>query len=262
MGKWALISGASSGIGREFARVVVADGYNVIITARREDRLRALEKELSSKGCKVHVITCDLATPHAAEKIYQEIKNHGYVVELLINNAGFGDCNLFQNAEYDKLLRMVQVNISSLLALTYMCIPNMRTLPYAGILNIGSVAGFQPGPYMAIYYATKAFVLSFTEALAQELRNSSIHVSVLCPGPTQSEFGITAGAQSSLIFQEKMLADAYAVALYGYKALKKRKPVAIYGIFFKLLIFFQRILPRRMVVALTARIQKKRSTHR
>ena len=181
----ALITGASAGIGKELARLLAVD-HDLILTARREDELNSLAQELSRTRC--HVVPLDLASPTGPKALFDAVAAKGLAVDVLINNAGFGDLGPFANAELGKMLRMIQLNVTALTELTGLFLPGMIARQRGQILNVGSVAGFQPGPFMAVYYATKAYVNSFSEALSNELIGTGISVTCLCPGPTRTEF--------------------------------------------------------------------------
>ena len=184
-----LITGASAGIGEVFAKQLAQEGNNLILTARRKDKLDAIAKELSTTyKVKVETLSADLSTADGAAVIDQHVSQAGWKVNGLINNAGFGDRGTFMDLPLDRQLQMIQLNVSSLVELTYRLLPNIKQNSNAFIINVASTAAFQAGPKMAIYYATKAFVLSFSEALYEELKNDNVNVSALCPGATASEF--------------------------------------------------------------------------
>ncbi len=184
----ALITGASTGIGLDFARLM-APRFDLIITARNQSRLDQIAQELQSQhGCTVHAIAADLATREAPEQLAAEINRRGISVDVLINNAGFGAYGFFHEIAPQTHLEMIQVNISALTHLTAILVPGMIARKRGRIMNVASTAGFQPGPLMAVYYATKAYVISFSEALANELKSSGVTVTCLCPGATATEF--------------------------------------------------------------------------
>lgn len=252
----ALITGASAGIGRELARVLARD-HDLILTARREAELRALATELAPAAC--HVFPADLAYPAAPRGLFDAVCAAGLTVDVLINNAGFGDLGPFADADLAKMLRMIQLNITALTELTGLFLPRMREQRRGHILNVGSVAGFQPGPFMAVYYATKAYVNSFSEALSEELAGTGITVTCLAPGRTQSEFGALAGITPAP--QASGTADARSVAEAGVHAMKRGKRMIVTGFRNRALIFAERFLPRGMVIRAVARMQKKRKTN-
>ncbi|MEO1256612.1 MAG: SDR family oxidoreductase, partial [Bacteroidota bacterium] len=184
-----LITGASSGIGYDMAKVLAKKGYNLAITARRKDRLERLQAELQAKhNVNIHVFTADLSKTENAKKLYKEVRSKGLVISKLVNNAGFGGYGAFSQTNLETELDMIQLNISSLVCLTKLALEDMKEANKGSILNVGSLLSFFPFPYYAVYAATKAFVLSFSEALRSELSETKISVSVLCPGPTETEF--------------------------------------------------------------------------
>jgi short-subunit dehydrogenase len=258
-GKCALLTGASAGIGQELARLLASDGHRVFLVARRRDRLEALAKDLTATyGVEVAVLAEDLADPAAPARIVDQVRAAGAEIDFLVNNAGFGSLGSFAEAERDGELRMVDVNVRALLELTHRCLPSMLARRQGRILNIASVAGFVPGPFMATYYASKAFVLSFTEALATELRGTGVTATAVCPGPTTTEFAQVAKSERTNLFQ-RGVADAASVARHGYRAMLAGKVVAIPGWKNKLSAFLPRIAPRPLVRVAVAWMNSKRT---
>lgn len=248
----ALITGASSGIGLALARVFAGDGVDVILSARSEDRLRELANEVrETYRVKARVIPADLSRPGQAQKIYDRVVATGWQVDCLVNNAGFGVYGDFAETDWMAEAAMVQVNIVALTQLTKLFLPEMIARGRGKILNVASTAAFQPGPMMAVYFATKAYVLSFSEAIAHELRGTGVHVTALCPGATETGFQRAAGATGSRVFDSRKLPTGADVAVYGYKVLQRQKRVAVHGAINKMLAFGTRLLPRRAVVAIT-----------
>jgi short-subunit dehydrogenase len=239
-----LITGASSGIGLELAKCFAADGCELILTARNTEALETLAKELrQAHKIQVRVLTADLSLPEAPKRIFAELSAQKINVDVLVNNAGFGAHGAFAGLSLPRQLEMLQVNITALTELTGLFLLGMIERRRGGILNVASVAGFVPGPNMAVYYATKAFVLSFTEALAEELAGSGLLVSALCPGPTTTNFGnVARGQKVRPVKTPKM--SAVAVAEYGHRAFRKGKVVAVPGIANFLMIVLIRIFPR------------------
>ena len=245
----ALITGASSGIGLALARVFAADGIDVILSARSEDKLHALAKEVREKyRVKARVIAADLSLPGEAQKIYDRVVEQ---VDYLVNNAGFGVYGGFAETDWMAEAAMLQVNIVALTQLTKLFLPGMIARGRGKILNVASTAAFQPGPMMAVYFATKAYVLSFSEAIARELKGTGVSITALCPGATETGFQRAAGATGSRVFDSRTLPTGVDVAAYSYKALQRQKRVAIHGAINKMLAFGVRLLPRRTVVAIT-----------
>lgn len=256
--QYALISGASGGIGLELAKIIAADGYNLILVARRENMLKEIATDIMNKHkVRVEIVAVDLAQISEVEKLIQTIKSNAWKVEILVNNAGIGDALRFDIADAQKINQMIQLNIMGLTMLSRAVLPEMVSDRKGKILNVASVAAFMPGPYMAVYYATKAYVLSFTEALAAELKPFGIKVSTLCPGPVYTGFEASAAEGGLKLFQKFKPLVSYPdkVAAYGYKSLKKGRVVAIYGIAFKLNVFILRFTPRFLVRKMIAFIQ-------
>lgn len=244
----ALITGASSGIGLELARILATDHHDVVLVARNLDKLNELKQELEGKhGIKAMVIPADLSIPRISDEIYYDLANKGIQVDILINNAGFGDYGAFANAEWKKQANMLQVNIVALTHLTKLFLRGMVERGHGRIMNVASTAAFQPGPLMAVYYATKAYVLHFSEAIANELQGTGVTVTALCPGPTRTEFQSTATMGDSRLFKIFNVPSAESVARFGYQAMMKGKTVAIYGVFNYLLSLSVRFTPRSLV---------------
>jgi short-subunit dehydrogenase len=247
-----LITGASSGIGLELARCFACeqfanDGARIILTARNTAALESLAAELRRDWkLEVMVLTADLSLPETPKRIFAELSAQKIAVDVLVNNAGFGALGTFAELSLPRQLEMLQVNITALTELTGLFLPGMIQRKRGGILNVGSVAGFQPGPGMAVYYATKAFVLSFTEALAEELAGSGLKISVLCPGPTESNFSQVARANKARLFKARKMSAA-AVARAGHRAFRSGKVISVPGGSNKLLVFSGRLAPRSVV---------------
>ena len=248
--KTALITGASSGIGVDFARLLSREGYDLFLVARSETKLHALATELGN----AKVIVADLASPDAPQRIFDASGG----VDVLINNAGFGILGPFAETNLRKQLEIIQVNIAALTALTHLFLQPMRARNSGQILNVASTAAFLPGPLMAVYYATKAYVLSFSEALADELRGTRVTVTVLCPGPTKTGFAEVAGMEKSRLFNLMSVMSSEAVARYGLRAMQRGKRVAIPGIANKLGAQSVRVSPRRLVTTFVRKLQESR----
>src|SRR5271170_3773316 len=251
-----LITGASSGIGLELAKCFAADGCHLILVARNTAALELLAAELRRNWkVEVMILTADLSLPETPKRIFAELSAQKITVDVLVNNAGFGANGMFVEISLPRQLEMLQVNITALMELTGLFLPGMIQRKRGGILNVGSVAGFLPGPGMAVYYATKAFVLSFTEALAEELVGTGLTVSVLCPGPTESNFGnVARGKKVRQIKTGKMTSEA--VAVYGHRAFRKGKVTAVPGLQNKAFVFLNRILPRPLPRKLVKRYNR------
>lgn len=253
----AVVTGASAGLGRELARLFAADGHALVLVARREDRLRALADELGeAHGVDAHVLALDLADPSAAPTLARWLADAGLEVEFLVNNAGFGSTGAFAELDVAGELGQIDVNVRALVHLTRLLLPGMRERGRGRILNLGSTAGFQPGPYMATYYASKAFVNSFSEALAHELAGTGVSVTVSCPGPTATEFGDIAGNAKNALFTQGTVASAEDVARHAYQAMSKGKRVAIPGLLNKVSARGATLLPRALIVRIAGRLNR------
>jgi short-subunit dehydrogenase len=254
-GKTAMVTGASAGLGVHFARLFAREGHDVVLVARRRDKLDEVAAELRTRsGTHAAVIAADLADPQAPRYIRDEIVRAGVEVDFLVNNAGFGTSGEFVKLDIERELEMVDVNIKAIMHLTRLFLPAMVTRGSGRILNIASGAGFVPGPYMATYYASKAFVVRFTEALAYELRGTGVTATASCPPATATEFAAIAGAESSALF--KGMADPAEVASHSYRARTAGKTIAIPGMKNKLSIQSLRLSPRSMTRAVAARLNR------
>jgi uncharacterized protein len=242
-----LITGASSGIGLELAKCFAADGCRLVLLARNTGALEALAAELRrAHQIEVLVMTADLSLPETPARVFQELQGRGVLVDILVNNAGFGASGTFDGLPLPRQLDMVQVNITALTALTGLFLPGLIERRRGGVLNVGSVAGFLPGPGMAVYFATKAYVLSFSEALAEELAGRGVTVTVLCPGPTESNFGnVARGPKARQLKTSKMTAKN--VADQGHSAFRHGKLVAISGWRNRFIVFLIWIMPGGLV---------------
>jgi short-subunit dehydrogenase len=244
-----LITGASAGLGAEFARLCAARGETLVLVARRRERLEALAAELGN----AHAVAADLEAPGAAARLLGEVERLGLHVDTLINNAGFGLAGRFAALPAERPAAMIDLNVRLLTELCRLCAPDMMARGRGGILNVASTAAFQAGPNMAVYYATKAFVLSLTEALHQEMKSSGVRVSALCPGPTVTEFFDVAGAGNSRL--ARMGADATSVVRAGLKGLDRNRAVVIPGVANRIGAQANRILPRAAMRRIIAAIK-------
>jgi short-subunit dehydrogenase len=258
LGYTTLITGASAGIGRELARLAAQDKRALVLVARRRDRLEELAAELrAAHGVDVTVLPADLAQPTTPKAIFDQVQGAGLAIECLMNNAGFGARGPFVESERARQLEMVDVNIRAVVDLTHLFLPGMVARQQGQILNIASVAGFVPGPYMATYYASKAFVLSFTEALAIELRGTKVTATASCPGPTLTEFGDVAGSSGTKLFRRTATADK--VAKHAYRAMLAGEVVAIHGFINELLTQSLRFGPRALVRSIAGSLNLPRN---
>ena len=242
-----LVTGASSGIGRELARCFAEGGSDVVLVARREDRLRELAQELTSRyGVQAHVLPKDLNLSAAGREIEDELRGAGIRVDVLVNNAGFGDRGAFAALGIERQMKMVQVNVGVVTELARRFLPGMIERRRGGVLNVASTAAFQPGPQMSVYYATKAYVLHFSEGIAEELAGTGVSVTCLCPGPTVTEFGADSRMDGSLLFRMGAM-PAVRVARAGYDGFRAGKVVVVPGLRNKLVAFSVRTGPRFLV---------------
>jgi short-subunit dehydrogenase len=255
-GKMALVTGASAGLGAEFARLFAADGHDVALVARRRDKLEALAGQIEKMhGVRAVVLPEDLTDTAAPERIARELGRRDQPVEFLVNNAGFGTTGAFAQQDLVRELAMVQVNVAALVHLTRLMLPPMVMRKSGRILNIGSTAGFVPGPFMSGYYASKAFVNSFTEALWYEVRGTGVSVTLSCPRATATEFAQVAGDEKSRLFKRGVM-RAPEVAVHAYRAMMQGKAMAIPGWQNKVSLQSLRFAPRSMVRSLAASMNR------
>ena len=249
-----LVTGASSGIGLELARCFAADGCRLVLVARKGIALESLAAELrKAHKIQAQVFTADLAQPETPSRLLGHLQAAGIKVDVLVNNAGFGAQGKFAELPLDRQLDMVQVNVTAVMHLTHLLLPGMIERRRGGLLNVASTAAFQPGPGMAVYYATKAFVLSFTEALAEELAGTGLTVTALCPGPTSTNFGAAAGGRFRPI-PGKVAMSAESVARLGHRAFRSGRVVAVTGLRNQLPALAVRLTPRAWVRKITKRL--------
>ncbi len=254
----ALITGASSGIGLELARLFARDGHGVVLVARREDRLKELAAELTHRhDVRASVIVADLADPSAPPEVARPVAAAGLEVQFLVNNAGFGLAGEFARTDVTAELQMIQVNVVALTHLTKLFLPGMVGARQGAILNVASTAGFAPGPLMAVYYATKAYVISFSAAIAEELRNSGVTVTALCPGATRTEFQERAGLDlEARAFRGPWVADAASVARVGYQGMLRGKRLLVPGVFNKMMVAAARVASPVLLAKAVRRVQE------
>ena len=252
----ALITGASNGIGLELARIHAAKGNHLILVARSGSKLTEIKSDLEKQHrIQVHVIAKDLSAPNAAQEVYDETTRLGLTVDYLINNAGFGDFGMFTNTNWNKEQQMINLNITALTQFTKLYLKDMVRRGKGRVMNVASTAAFQSGPTMAVYFATKAYVLSFSEAVDNEVRDKGVTVTALCPGATESGFQAAAAMEESGLVKGRKLPTSKAVAEYGYKAMMAGKTVAIHGLLNRVMANAVRFLPRALVVKVTRKVQ-------
>lgn len=255
----ALVTGASAGLGEGFARALAKAGHYLILTARRAGRLEALATDLRQKhGVTIHVFTADLSEPAAPGELIARVAAAGITINTLVNNAGFGLQGAVADLDVGKQAAMIDVNCRALVVLAHAVLPGMIVRRRGSILNIASTAAFQPGPMFAVYSASKAFVLSFSEALHEEVKKHGIAVAALCPGPTHTEFADVAGMRQSILF-ERFAGSPDAVIRDGLTALKANQAVKVSGAMNRLMTESIRFAPRGIVRSLAHRLQKDRS---
>ena len=253
----ALITGASTGLGREFALLCARDGYDVILAARSLPQLEALAAEIHEQTGRIAVaIGVDLSEPGAARSLHRDVVRSGMTVEVLINNAGFGLLGKFWELDAEQQSRMVHLNVDTLTGLTRLLLPGMVERKRGRILNISSTAAFQPGPLMAVYYATKAYVISFSHAVHNEAKDYGVTVTCLCPGPTKTEFAARAKMDTTKLFSSKMVMTAAEVAAIGMRAMKRGRPLVVAGRLNALGAFMTRFAPMRLTAAMARRVQE------
>ena len=246
-----LITGASSGIGYELAKLFAHDHHNLVLVARSGDRLAQVATELRRFGVDVHTYALDLGAPAAPKFLFDQVQSAGLLVDILVNNAGFGAFGEFANMPAEQILGQIQLNITALTELTRLFLPPMLKRRSGKIMNVASTAGFQAGPLMAVYYATKAYVISFTEALANEVRNSGVTVTCFCPGATDTGFAKRAGNDKSRLFKQLGAMPAERVARDGYRAVMEGRTLAISGAHNWLVAQSTRFAPRKLVTAIS-----------
>lgn len=252
-----LITGASGGIGYELAKLFARDHHNLVLVARSGDKLAQVAAELQPSGINVQTIALDLGTAEASRVLYDQLQREGTIVDVLVNNAGFGAFGDFADMPAQDILGQIDLNIIALTQLTKLFLPSMISRRSGRILNVASTAGFQPGPLMAVYYATKAYVISFSEAIANELQGSGVTVTCLCPGATHTGFARRAGTEGSRLFKHFGAMGAEAVARDGYRAVMKGRTLAISGTQNWLVAESIRFAPRKVVTAISRWVAEK-----
>ena len=257
-----VITGASAGIGVALARIFARNGYALALVARREDRLHALADEIAAGGGpRPIVIAADVAQPDVAEKISMALQAQGAEPQFVVNNAGFGLVGLASSRDRDEQLAMIDLNMRALTSLSLAFVDSLAR-HRGGILNVGSMAGFLPGPGMAVYYASKAYVLSFSEALHSELKHRGVRVTVLCPGPVPTEFAARAGVSGGLA-PGFLTQSAERVAEAGYRGLMRGQRTVVPGLANKLITILIRVFPRRLLLRIVdSRQSRRRSAQR
>jgi short-subunit dehydrogenase len=252
-----LITGASGGIGYELAKLFARDHHNLVLVARSADKLARVSTELQAHGVTVKTIALDLAAPPAPKFLFDQLQREGTIIDILINNAAFGAFGEFAQMPEPEILGQIDLNIRALTELTRLFLPAIVQRRSGRIMNVASTAAFQPGPLMAVYYATKAYVLSFSEAIANELRHSGVTVTCFCPGATHTDFAKRAGVENSRLFKQLGAMSAEKVALDGYRAVMEGRTLAISGMHNWIVAQSSRFAPRKMVTAVSRWVAEK-----
>lgn len=253
--KFTLITGATSGIGLELSKVFGKNGHNLFITGRNEEKLKEIRNDLP-KDIEIIALKGDLKNQDFIDSIKEKCKRENIFIEFLVNNAGVGSFGEFYNVDKDVDLAMIDINTRALTHLTKLFLPDMIKKNSGGVMNLCSTAAFSPGPYMAVYYATKAYVLSFTEGLKEEVSGKNIKISAVCPGPTKTAFQSTAKVKKAE-FAKKALMEPEKVAEISYKEFMKGKTVIIPGLNNKLLVLGSKILPRKCLSKIICKVNGK-----
>ncbi len=253
----ALITGASSGIGFELAKVLAQENLDLVLVARSLDKLEDLKKQLATFNRRIDVISIDLSVPGSAAELFKKTQALGISVDYLVNNAGFGEFGEFWQIDRQRQSDMIHLNITTLTELSHLYLANMVHKKSGHIINIASTAAFQPGPRMAVYFATKAYVLSFSEALSEELSDTNVFVTAICPGPTESGFSVAANLEKSDLFKGKSVPTSKDVAEFTWQAIKDKDVVAVHGIANWLLAQTNRLAPRFVVRKIAKKVLKR-----
>lgn len=257
---YTLITGASSGIGFELAHVFAKNNHNLVLVARSEEKLKVLKSEIEKSSAVVaEVIAIDLSKQNSAEELFNAVRKKNINIDVLVNNAGFGDHGLFLTADKNKIEEMILLNILTLTKLTKLFLPAMVEAKRGKILNVASTAAFQPGPLMSVYYATKAYVLSFSEGLYEELKGTGVSTTAVCPGPTVSGFQDAANMSDIALLSTMKLPTSKDVAEFAFTALMNDKAVAIHGFVNSMMAHSTGLVPRSLIRKLVMKLQEKRS---
>lgn len=259
MNNTALITGASSGMGLEYARIHASRGGDLVLVALPCEGLSLVKENLEKDyGVQVMIFESDLSSPTSSQELFNLIESQNISIDYLINNAGFGDFNLFVDSNWERQEKMIKLNVLALVHLTHLFLPGMVKRGRGRILNMASTASFQPGPTMSIYFATKAFVLNFSEALANETQGTGVTITAVCPGSTTTRFNKLAANGKELKKSNKKRPSPNEVANFGYDAMLKGKTIAIHGLKNRFIVFAIRFLPRKSVVSAARKIQESK----
>lgn len=257
--KTVLITGAAGGIGHAFAEVIAEDSCNLVLIDIRAKELRETKQAIENAfPIKIKTICKDLTKDTAAQEIFDELKSENISIDILINNVGMGDFGFFAECDWNKQATIIHLNILATLHLTRLFLPLMIAKGKGKILNVASVSAFAPSPLMSVYFASKAFLVSFSQAIGEEVRSKGVSVTTLCPGPVKTAFQTTVNdAQPEMANKKFSVSDVKAVAMYGYKVLKKERKLAIYGFFAKISVFMMSNLPKQWVCRIMFYLQKQ-----
>ena len=256
---YALVTGASSGMGYEYAKLFAKDGKNIVVLARSRDKLEGLKRDLEKQhGTKVMVLVKDLSDPKAPQEVFSELEKAGINIDVLVNNAGFAVYGKFSDSDWQKEAEMLQVNIIALTQMTKLFLKKMMQNKSGRIMNISSIGGWGPMPWWSVYAATKAYVLSFTEAIAREVKGSGVSITCFCPAVTRTLFFKRSDSEKSIAYQRGFLSmDAETAAKQGYRALAKGKTCAIAGLQSSLIIWFgTRLMPRDLAIRMNEAVSR------
>lgn len=259
MNKTALITGASKGIGKELAYIFAENGCNLVLVARSSDLLAQIKTEIENKhSVEVHILVKDLCDKKSILELYNEVKEKGIEIDYLVNNAGFGDYGAFADTPWEIYENMISLNVSALTQLTHLYINDWKDRKEGKILNIASTAAFQPGPMMAVYFATKAFVLNLSESVGREVKKDNITITALCPGPTNTNFGEISKMNATQLVKNVKIANSRDVAELGYRSMMKGKATVIHGLMNKLAPFAIRFIPRSWIAKLSEMVLRQK----
>ena len=253
----AIVTGASTGLGKEFAHLCANSGFDLVLIARNQDLLESLAIEIRrATSRRVRILVKDLSVPGSSREVFEELGPGADSTEVLINNAGFGLLGPFVELDEQEQVQMIELNIVALTDLTRLILPGMLARKKGKIMNVASTAAFQPGPLMAVYFATKAYVVSFSEALHNELKGTGVTVTTLCPGATKTEFDKRAGMSKAKLFTKSKLMSARQVAEIGMRAMDKGKSLVVAGTLNSLMVASTRLAPRQMAASIAHRLME------
>lgn len=262
MGNHALITGASSGIGKELAKVFAQNNYDLVLVSQNQERLEAVANELRANySIDIRIIAKNLVSYDSAKEIYEQVSSDGIEITALVNDAGMGIGGKFTDISLERQIDIVKLNIEALISLTHMFLQPMLKQNKGEILNVGSIAGFEPGPLLAVYHASKAFVISFSQSLAEELKDTDIQISCLCPGATDTNFFKRAGIENTKVLKSDKLADPAVVAQEGFNALMNGNTIFVHSAKNKTFTFLRRVTPFSLQTKLNKKFYEESNKH-